>query len=564
MVRGGRPPHLGWKNGTFKKVFNKEGKLTGAYCTICEKTLANTAQARMNQHKEQCVRTSTFAGTSDVLTIDEIELVDAQVLIISTYPTELDSVSVKETRDLLDEPDTLSSQAITSDKSKNIQKIITKGRKRNIAEYVGLVTPEEKENCDSLLAKLIYGCNLSVDLVQSIHFINYTKALRPGYQPPTVKKLSNDLLLHLHDHVEATAKYSNADGILVVKTNNQDDLKSFLFFIRTQNQKMLYLKKLTCQTGSFDLTQIIIDAISLSMNKFKVIIYAVIINDDLELIDTYKLPDIWWLGCNYSIIQEIETRFISDELIEQTKLLLSKFMSKETSALLRTNGGTEIILDENLTGQVFSLISTCNKNFKAISDVVMKRLIKLDSVTKELLITDVFEEKINYYYDLMQPLLLILDKCKEPEVLMADIIEEWLKLESNSQYDFIKPQINKILTPILLICNLLHPTYKVQRFINDQKRMNEIMILLIDSIGQKGVEELGFYLGGKIFFAKVNITQNYSLSSYWNTITLIYPTISNFANKILLFLAVVPSLKSCQVNIDKLTTNRIDKRTEIF
>ncbi|KAF7998455.1 hypothetical protein HCN44_010024 [Aphidius gifuensis] len=61
-------------------------------------------------------------------------------------------------------------------------------------------------------AKMIYGCNLPVDLVQSIHFINYSKSLRPGYEPPAVNKLSNDLLLDLHDHVEATAKCSNTDG----------------------------------------------------------------------------------------------------------------------------------------------------------------------------------------------------------------------------------------------------------------------------------------------------------------------------------------------------------------
>ncbi|KAF7987215.1 hypothetical protein HCN44_010854 [Aphidius gifuensis] len=255
---------------------------------------------------------------------------------------------------------------------------------------------------------MIYGCNLPVDLVQSIHFINYSKSLRPGYEPPTVNKLSNDLLLDLHDHVEATAKCSNTDD---------------------------------------------------------------------------------------------------------------KFSSKEKSALLKKHGGTEISLDEK-SCRVFSLISTCNNNFKVISDILMKRLIKLDSETRELLLSDVFEETIKYYYDLMQPLLLILEKCEEPETLMADIVEEWLKLEEKNQYDFIKLQIENILSPIALISNLLHPIYRSQRFVENKNRMSEIMILLIDLIGQNGIEELSFYLNREKFFAKLDMTRICSYSSYWNTMML--------------------------------------------
>lgn len=49
MNRGGRPCHDYWEQAYFQRQY-QDNKVV-AFCSICEKTLSNTARARLQRHR---------------------------------------------------------------------------------------------------------------------------------------------------------------------------------------------------------------------------------------------------------------------------------------------------------------------------------------------------------------------------------------------------------------------------------------------------------------------------------------------------------------------------------
>ena len=60
---------------------------------------------------------------------------------------------------------------------------------------------DEKESFDLQVAKFFFSSNLPFSVVENKHFVKLCSDLRPGYKPPSRKKLGNELLNSVHDEV---------------------------------------------------------------------------------------------------------------------------------------------------------------------------------------------------------------------------------------------------------------------------------------------------------------------------------------------------------------------------
>ena len=63
-----------------------------------------------------------------------------------------------------------------------------------------------KKKIDLTVAKFLYGCNISFNVVESNAFPNLIHRLRPSYKLPSHKELAGSLLDSVHTEIEESVK----------------------------------------------------------------------------------------------------------------------------------------------------------------------------------------------------------------------------------------------------------------------------------------------------------------------------------------------------------------------
>lgn len=123
----------------------------------------------------------------------------------------------------------------------------TTRKTQQLTPFFDNVSVNEKTMIDEKLAELIYGCNLSLDLVQSKYFKNYTNSLRPAYQLPSVQDLSNNMLLDLHCQVTGNQPNpSGCEGVMMMqKIKKQNKCHQVIAFLRVnaRNARHEYFRR---------------------------------------------------------------------------------------------------------------------------------------------------------------------------------------------------------------------------------------------------------------------------------------------------------------------------------
>ncbi|KAF0709531.1 Uncharacterized protein FWK35_00029943, partial [Aphis craccivora] len=84
------------------------------------------------------------------------------------------------------------------------------------------ITPAQIDICNIMLAKLFFGCNIPFTVVDSMHFKNFCKALRPSYKPPSRKVLSGRLLNDVHSKLCENKKFRLSSALLIDGWKNEN------------------------------------------------------------------------------------------------------------------------------------------------------------------------------------------------------------------------------------------------------------------------------------------------------------------------------------------------------
>ena len=75
----------------------------------------------------------------------------------------------------------------------------------------------QKDALDAQIARLFYACNLPFSLVEHYVFRQTIAMLRPGYAPPTRKKLAGQLLEYIYDEItEASASVLEEKNVTLI------------------------------------------------------------------------------------------------------------------------------------------------------------------------------------------------------------------------------------------------------------------------------------------------------------------------------------------------------------
>jgi len=149
-----------------------------------------------------------------------------------------------------------------------------------IRPFFNNISDKDQIRINKTLMKFFCGCNVPFETVESDHFINLLKILRPAYKPPTKEMLSTSLLHNLHKQlIIDDSTLINSDGILMVKETSFQNCKQIVTFVKTVQGKTFHLKSwdILC-----NLEEVINEALHIIKTKYSIMIYSYITDQDYQ------------------------------------------------------------------------------------------------------------------------------------------------------------------------------------------------------------------------------------------------------------------------------------------
>ncbi|XP_077282358.1 uncharacterized protein LOC143908538 [Temnothorax americanus] len=226
---GGRPRHKCWEDQKFLPI--QDEVKTVAYCCLCKNILKNTSQVRLQMHRKNCHEKS-----------DSVVVVSGEMLLNSESELNAEDAEVVEVVEVA-EP-----LIDNSDNKANLLKLKQKQKKNKtsntqIRPFLDKISDKDEVRINEAFMKFFCGCNVPFEAVESDHFLNLMKTMRPAYKPPTKEMLKNSFLHNLHKQlITDESTLVNSDGILMIKQTSFQNSKQIVTFAKTVQGKIFYLK----------------------------------------------------------------------------------------------------------------------------------------------------------------------------------------------------------------------------------------------------------------------------------------------------------------------------------
>ncbi|XP_044016539.1 uncharacterized protein LOC122858008 [Aphidius gifuensis] len=195
MSKGGRPCHDYWERGQFIRQ-TRNDKLVAA-CALCDKVLLNTSQSRLQQHRNVCPKDHDSKLSSPIIIKNNpiktgVSSSSSSSSVAVPNGIFINGIPVNSSADNLQYivvPVNSNMQPIENEEMGNIINQLPNRKRKadqaNIKTWIDSITNEDQKKADKLLLKFLYSSNLPLGILESVHFMNFVKALRPAYRLPT-------------------------------------------------------------------------------------------------------------------------------------------------------------------------------------------------------------------------------------------------------------------------------------------------------------------------------------------------------------------------------------------
>lgn len=249
------------------------------------------------------------------------------------------------------------------------------------------------------------------------------------------------------------------------------------------------------------ITEIIHDAIKTAKIKYNADIFAIITDGNLHVNNNNEFNYLWFFECQTTIAKKIMKSLLNMPFILKVKNLMNAFNTPELKQEIIIRGGVkfELLMDDESCFFIKDILDTCMKNRSIMKQIVAAEEFRFQA---EILVTlfdsssfssSSFEEDLRKFICLYEHICSLVSKCENPTSSIADITEEWLKIEAAIVDDIcmneICEQICLIISLILLTANFLHPMYKGHLFENNAERSVAIFEYLLEVLDSEGLDD---------------------------------------------------------------------------
>ncbi|XP_018403329.1 PREDICTED: uncharacterized protein LOC108780192 [Cyphomyrmex costatus] len=446
--------------------------------------------------------------------------------------------------------------------------------------------PHSHDIIDLALAKFFFGCNISMNVIESELFREFIKLLNPYYKVPSRKKLSHQLLDKVHNEIiSKDVKQHETMGVLLIDgwKNSAANSKLIVSTIHTVMDKSVYLNSWDLtgirETGEV-LIKIVNEATEIAKNKFNIRIYAIVSDNASAMILMGNSVDLWHVTCASHSGNLLAKSLVNSKYAESVNRLLREFKQPGPEKEIIERGGQKIILAcETRWCSYRDAFRCCLKNLSIMRQIIKDKTITIKTECSKILFSEDFETTLQDYILIFDPVCTLINKCQQSNTNIADACEEWFKLiipTANDNYEkIIEERLKKALRPSILTANFLHPTYKGKKFMHIEKYRCEVYNFLSKELNVKNLcDHLGIqaFLHGTDIF-KILDSKNLTFPhTYWFMASKKYPDLAELADKLMKIPASSAQIERLFsqwsfVHSDirnRLTTERSQKLIEIY
>lgn len=210
--------------------------------------------------------------------------------------------------------------------------------------------------------------------------------------------------------------------------------------------------------------------------------------------------------------------------------LLSAFNTPQLKQEVINRGGVKFKLlnDDESCFFIKDILNACMKNRPIMKQILAtgefrfqnEILMTLFGSTSSSFSSSSFEEGLRKIICLYEHFCSLISKCENPTASIADITEEWLKLESAIVEDVcmheICEQIRLNVSPMLLTANFVHPMYRGHMFGNNTERVVAVFEYLLEVLDSEGLDDYYAFSKEKGLFEKLSQHKIVDPEKYWD------------------------------------------------
>lgn len=432
-------------------------------------------------------------------------------------------------------------------RSKNIKRPLCKNNS-NIMSFIDKLNDHEEDDLNEALSKLIFGCNLPLRLVDSVHFKNFIKKLRPAYADkiPGRKALSTTLLDNAYKKCISSAKACmSTDSVLLIDgwKNCASNAKTIVSMLHNANGEQAFLQAwdMTGDSETADkLAEIVAESVDIAKELYSSNVYAVVSDNASAMVKMGKLAQhfIWHSNCSSHTGNLFAKDILNKQLTDKVTSVLKEFKQPDFEKCIIEKGGSRIKLPCDTRWCSYRDSYQCLiQNLSFIKCVTAESKVKkIKQNVAKLIFDDEFIEDVKNNIELFNPICELINTCQSSECSAADAVNLWLNLKLPVRFEHkfgtsLQLRIDMALNKYALTAFYLHPTYDNDKLSNIHK--DKINNFLFKELNCTGIEEWDSFRNKTSFFKNLYEKGIKKPLVFWNMAAMKLPTLSNLAIKLL-------------------------------
>lgn len=426
---------------------------------------------------------------------------------------------------------------------------------------------QDDEKINNALAEFLFGCDISVNVIESNIFKRFVSELRPlyGENLPNQEALMSNLLDETYQRSIQRARFPQHSVLLLNYLENDRDSKYKRCLATVHGCKE--------EQGFVDIFDLdgpekgsernlvntnLLECIDLAEKRFSTSVYALVSKSIESPQSLAPLPDLWVSVCNSSAAENLAEDIFSDAswincCTKVNKVLgllnLSNLDEKQTDGVQskfheepekRTRKYPLVRFLEKLTE-----IHDALKDSPEYSEVIQPVL------------HDTFVEKCRRYVEVFDSLVSHVKSLEDPDCHLADSVKLWNNVLNNQNFNEFAPLVqnrrDSALSVYALTAYYFHPTHDNNKLTTNE--MDTVNNFLIDKLDAEGMTEWYLFRNGTGIFRILTDKKVVDATVFWKTAELKCPTLSKIAN----MLISIPASSSYPLHV--LSRNRYLKRS---
>lgn len=209
------------------------------------------------------------------------------------------------------------------------------------------------------------------------------------------------------------------------------------------------------------------------------------------------------------------------------------------------------------------MYNVCLENQIAMKQIVAEGKFQFENDIVAILFDNMFLIHLNNSLTKYNKFCSLITKFEAFTTTIADAAEEWLKIKDYFEGE-IREQIHKILTPVLLTANFLHPVYKGKLFEKNSEWNTLVFDYLIEMLDQQALIDYYDFINKEGLFKTLLAKEIESSEKFWSFAKMRYPALAKFAHRLIHIPASMFLTKFQPVCQSNLKAENYKKRVEIY